>query len=156
MSWTSQNARELCDRIISFSKARECEVSLELDDSGHTRFAANDVTTAGTARRVRVQITSREGGKGGSTTTDQLDDSLLREADERSEALMAASQPNPEQVEGLGPQHYPEIPAHDEPTALASPVRPLRWRPPGTGPCPQPGSERIRLLRDHGGLGCDR
>ena len=123
MSWTSQNARELCDRIFSFSKARECEVSLELDDSGHTRFAANDVTTAGTARRVRVQITSREGGKGGSTTTDQLDDSLLREAVERSEALMAASQPNPEQVEGLGPQHYPEIPAYDEPTALASPVK---------------------------------
>jgi hypothetical protein len=62
MSWTSQNARELCDRIFSFSKARECEVSLELDDSGHTRFAANDVTTAGTARRIWAQITSREGG----------------------------------------------------------------------------------------------
>jgi len=40
MSWTSQNAQELCDCIFSFSKARECEVSLELDDSGHTRFAA--------------------------------------------------------------------------------------------------------------------
>ena len=35
---------------------------------------------------------------------------------------MAASRPDPEQVEGLGPQHYPEIPAYDEATALASPV----------------------------------
>ena len=123
MSWTSQKARELCDRILSFSKARECEVSLGLEEAGHTRFAANDVTTAGTARTVTVQITSREGGRSGSTTTDELDDSLLREAVERSEALMAASRPDPEQVEGLGPQHYPEIPAYDEATASASPVQ---------------------------------
>jgi predicted Zn-dependent protease len=139
MSWTSQNARELCDRIFSFSKARECEVWLDLDDSGHTRFAANDVTTAGSARRMWVQITSREGGKGGSTTTDQLDDSLLREAVERSEAVMAASRPNPEQVEGLSPQHYPDIPAHDEPTALASPVK----RRDGVRPA-------LELARNHG------
>jgi len=123
MNWTSQKARELCDRILSYSKARECEVSLGLGEAGHTRFAANDVTTAGTARTVRIRITSREGGRSGSTTTDALDDSLLREAVERSEALMAASRPDPEQVEGLGPQHYPEIPAYDEATALAGPVQ---------------------------------
>src|SRR5271165_1766325 len=123
MNWTSQKARERCDRILSFSKARECELSLALGEAGHTRFAANDVTTAGTARTVRIHITSREGGRSGSTTTDTLDDSLLREAVERSEALMAASRPDPEQVEGLGPQHYPEIPAYDEATALASPVQ---------------------------------
>ncbi len=123
MSWTNQKAREQCDRILSFSKARECEVSLGLEEAGHTRFAANDVTTAGKARTVRISITSREGGRSGSTTTDALDDSLLREAVERSEALMAASRPDPEQVEGLGPQHYPEIPAYDEATALAGPVQ---------------------------------
>ena len=123
MNWTSPKARELCDHILSFSKARECEVSLGLSEAGHTRFAANDVTTAGMARTVRIQITSREGGRSGSTTTDALDDSLLREAVERSEALMAASRPDPEQVESLGPQHYPEIPAYDEATALAGPAQ---------------------------------
>jgi predicted Zn-dependent protease len=122
MSWTSQKARELCDRILSFSKTRECELSLALEQAGHTRFAANEVTTAGMASTVRIQITSREEGRSGSTTTDALDDSVLREAVERSEALMVASRPDPEQVEGLGPQHYPEIPAYDEATALASPV----------------------------------
>ena len=59
---------------------------------------------------VTVSITSREGGKSGSTTTDELDDSLLREAVARSEALMAAARPDPEQVEGLGPQQYPDDP----------------------------------------------
>ena len=123
MTWTSEKARALCDRILSFSRAAECELSLRLEDKGHTRFAANDVTTAGTARTVRIQITSREGGKSGTTTTDELDESLLREAVARSEALMAAARPDPEQVEGLGPQDYRAIPAYDEATATAGPSR---------------------------------
>ncbi len=123
MSWTSDQARALTDRILSFSKARECEVSLRLSEVGHTRFAANEITTAGMVRNVTVGITSREGGRSGSTTTDELDDSLLREAVARSEALMAAARPDPEQVEGLDPQHYPTIPAFDEATAAAGPIQ---------------------------------
>ena len=65
MSWTKEQAGGLADRILSFSKARECEVSLRLREDGHTRFAANDVTTSGMARTVDVQITSREGGRSG-------------------------------------------------------------------------------------------
>jgi predicted Zn-dependent protease len=123
MTWTSEKAQALCDRILSFSKAAECEVSLRLAEEGHTRFAANDVTTAGLARTISVSINSREGGRSGTTVTDELDESLLREAVARSEALMAAARPDPEQVEGLGPQHYPEIAAHDEATAAAGPAR---------------------------------
>src|SRR5580704_17701425 len=111
MSWTSDQARSLAEKILSFSKAAECEVSLRLSQTGHTRFAANEITTAGMIRNVSISITSREGGKSGSTTTNELDDSLLREAVARSEALMAAGQPDPEQVESLDPQRYPTIPA---------------------------------------------
>ena len=74
MSWTSEQARSLAEKILSFSKAAECEVSLRLSQTGHTRFAANEITTAGMVRRVGVVITSREGGKSGSTMTDELDD----------------------------------------------------------------------------------
>ena len=77
MSWTSDQAQSLAERILSFSKAAECEVSLRLSQTGHTRFAANEITTAGMVRNVSVAITSRDGGKSGSTTTDELDDSLL-------------------------------------------------------------------------------
>jgi predicted Zn-dependent protease len=123
MSWTSDQARALTDRILSFSKARECEVTLRQSEIGHTRFAATEITTAGMLRTVTVGITSREAGRSGTTTTDAVDDSLLREAVARSEALMAAARPDPEQVEGLDPQHYPTIPAFDEATAAAGPVR---------------------------------
>ena len=122
MSWTSEKARGP-DRphpvVLEGPRVRGVAPAVE---EGHTRFAANDVTTSGTARTVEVQITSREGGRSGSTTTDELDDSLLREAVARSEALMAAARPDPEQVEGLGPQDYPAIPAFDEATATAGPL----------------------------------
>lgn len=123
MGWTSDQAKALADRIISFSKAPECEVSVRLSDIGHTRFAANEITTAGMVRDVTVSITSREAGRSGSTTTDELDDSLLREAVARSEALMAAARPDPEFVESLAPQHYPTIPAFDDATAAAGPIQ---------------------------------
>jgi len=123
MGWTSEQARSLADRILSFSKAPECEVSLRLSETGHTRFAANEITTAGIVRNVTVGITSREAGRSGSTTTDELDDSLLREAVARSEALLAAAQPDPELVESLDPQHYPTIPAFDDATAAAGPIQ---------------------------------
>ncbi len=123
MGWTSEQARSLANRILSFSKAPECEVSLRLSETGHTRFAANEITTAGMVRNVAIAITSREAGKSGSTTTDELDDSLLREAVARSEALMAAARPDPELIESLGPQRYPVIPAFDDSTAAAGPIQ---------------------------------
>jgi predicted Zn-dependent protease len=122
MSWTPDQAKALAERILSFSKAPECEVSLRLSQTGHTRFAANEITTAGMVRDVAVAITSHDAGKSGSTMTVELDDSLLREAVAKSEALMAAAQPDPEQVESLGPQDYPPIPAFDDATAAAGPI----------------------------------
>ena len=122
MSWTPDQAKALADTVLSFSKAPECEVSLRLSHSGHTRFAANEITTAGMVREVSVSITSRDGGKSGSTTTGELDPSLLREAVARSEALMASAQPDPEHVESLAPQDYPTIAAFDDATAAAGPL----------------------------------
>src|SRR3954453_7408805 len=104
MSWTRDQARTLADRILSFSKAADCEVSLRHSEDGHTRLAANDITTSGSSRTVTIGITSREGGRSGSATAHDRDDASLREAVGRSEALMAAARPDPEQVEPLGPQ----------------------------------------------------
>jgi predicted Zn-dependent protease len=122
MSWTETEARALADRILGFSKAEECEVALALADEGHTRFAANDITTAGMARTVTMSITSRQGTRSGSTTTDLLDGDSLANAVARSEALLAAATPDPEQMPGLEPQKYPAISAaFDEATARAGP-----------------------------------
>ena len=119
MSWTSDQAKALAERILSFSKAADCEVSLRLSETGHTRFAANEITTAGMVRNVSVTITSREGGKSGSTTTDELDDSLLREAVARSEALHGGRAARPR----AGRKPRPAGLSHD-PCVLTTPPQP--------------------------------
>jgi predicted Zn-dependent protease len=122
MSWTRDQVKTLADRILSFSKANECEVALRLSEDGHTRFAANDITTSGSSRTVTIGITSKEGGRSGSTTCDEIDDESLKEAVARSEALLASARPDPEQMEGLDLQTYPVIPGFDEATARAGPL----------------------------------
>jgi predicted Zn-dependent protease len=117
MSWTREQARELVERVLSFSKASECEVDVALRQNAHTRFAANDVTTAGSVRTLTIGITSGDGRRRGSTSVSAADTTAIKEAVARSEALMQAARPNPEYVEDIGPQTYPEIPAFDDETA---------------------------------------
>src|SRR5271155_858913 len=122
MSWTQAQARALADRVLSMSKAPACEVSLSLRTVGHTRFAANDVTTAGMSENLSITITSIDGGRSGTITADTIDDAGLRDAVARSEALLKPARVTPEAVEPLGPQKYLSIAGYDDATADASPM----------------------------------
>ena len=95
MSWTKQDAKKLADRILSFSKAPECEVALAETSLAHTRFAANEITTSGAARDLSVSITSRGEGKSGSVRVNDLDAEALRKAVALSEELMARRDARP-------------------------------------------------------------
>jgi predicted Zn-dependent protease len=122
MSWTQDQARALADKILAMSKAPACEVALNLSTLGHTRFAANDVTTAGASELLSITITSIDGPRSGTITADTTDVAGLREAVARSEAMLKTARPNPEAVEPLGPQKYESIAAYDDATADASPI----------------------------------
>jgi predicted Zn-dependent protease len=122
MTWTQEQARTLAQKILAMSKAPTCELSLSLRTLGHTRFAANDVTTAGMSENLSITITSIDQDRSGTIVADTIDDAGLRSAVARSEALLATARPNPEAVEPLGPQDYPSISAFDEVTADASPI----------------------------------
>lgn len=119
MSRTKADAKKLSDRILSFSKAPECEVALSETAVHHTRFAANEITTSGAARDLSISVTSRGGGRSGTVRVNDLDADALRKAVALSEELMRAATPDPEWVEGLGPQTYPEIRSFHEETARA-------------------------------------
>src|SRR5664279_3622304 len=119
MSWTKQDAKKLSEKILSFSKAPECEVALTETSLTHTRFAANEITTSGAARDLSVSITSRGEGRSGTARTNDLAPEALRKAVALSEELMRSATPDPEFVEGLGPQAYPEIRSFHEETARA-------------------------------------
>jgi predicted Zn-dependent protease len=120
MSWTQEQARALADKILAMSKAPACAVTLRRQTLGHTRFAANDVTTAGISENVSITIESIDGSRSVTTTADTTDESGLRAAVARNEALLATARDNPEAVEPLGPQDYPTVAAFDAHTAQAS------------------------------------
>jgi len=118
---TAKEARALCDRVLGFSKAEECEVTIEAGASAHTRSAASDVTTAGSATTLAINVTSRAGKKSGTVQTSDTDDASLERAVRRSEEILALAPESPEWVPGLGPQTYPAIAAFDGVTASAGP-----------------------------------
>jgi predicted Zn-dependent protease len=109
MSWNREQAKQLSDRILSYSRAAECEVGLQQTHQAHSRSAANEVTTAGTARDLDISITSRDGQRSGTIHLSDADPGALKAAVARSEQLMKAASADPEYVEGLGPQKYPEL-----------------------------------------------
>jgi len=119
MAWTSDEAKALTDRVLSYSKSDECHVSLEATDAAHVRFAAGDVTTSGRTADVTVTITARANGKSGTLRTNETEAEGLKRAVAHAEELMAVAPPDPEWVEGLGPQSYPAIAAYHEATARA-------------------------------------
>jgi predicted Zn-dependent protease len=120
MGWTRQQAKALADQILSYSKARECEVALDESRAGYTRFAANDITTSGTSRTLNISVTSRDGKRSGTVHASDTEPSVLRSAVRRSEELMEASSEDNEYIEGVGPQKYPEIRAFYEETDKAT------------------------------------
>ncbi|HZI67244.1 MAG TPA: TldD/PmbA family protein, partial [Thermoanaerobaculia bacterium] len=109
MAWTRDEAKKLADKVLSYSKAPECEVWLEASRAGHTRFAANDVTTSGTADDMTIAVVSRGGGKSGTVRVNSTDPADLKTAVARSEEVMAAASVDPEWMEGLPSQKYPDI-----------------------------------------------
>src|SRR5687767_3322378 len=111
MAWTRDEAKKLAERVLSYSKAPECEVWLEASRAGHTRFAANDVTTSGTADDLTIAVVSRGGGKSGTVRVNSTDPVDLKTAVARSEEVMTAASVDPEWMEGLPPQKYPDIKA---------------------------------------------
>jgi predicted Zn-dependent protease len=105
--WTEKQARALTDRILSLSRAPECEVAVTQYRTAYTRFAASEVTTAGAVDDLRISISSRGNGRSGTISVNDPDPETLARAVARSQELMAISPVDPEFIEGLDRQKYP-------------------------------------------------
>src|SRR5574337_696995 len=102
-------AKQLITKILSYSKADECDVTVGAVDTANTRFARNSITTSGRADAIAIRISSTKGTKAGSIATNETSDTALRAAVARSEELAALAPPDPEYIEPVGPQKYPDI-----------------------------------------------
>src|SRR5690606_14344912 len=103
---TKEQAKQIIDKVLSYSKADEMEVSIFGGRTGNIRYARNTVNTSGESNEIRLNITSVFGKKSGSSAINEMDDASLKKAVERSEEIAKLAPENPEYMPMLGPQNY--------------------------------------------------
>lgn len=107
---TKEEAQALLKKVLSYSKADECEVNLSGSDGGNIRYARNAVSTSGGVSQNSLVVQSSFGKKMGVATINEFDDASLEKAVRRSEELARLAPENPEFMPNLGPQQYAENP----------------------------------------------
>lgn len=117
-----EEAKALLTKVLSYSKANECEVNLNGGDSGNIRYARNSVSTSGGISQNTLVVSSAFGKKLGVATINEFDDASLKKVVQRSEELAQLAPENPEFMPFLGPQTYgPDTPTFSQATANVTP-----------------------------------
>jgi predicted Zn-dependent protease len=116
-------ARQLSEQVLALSKAEGCQVNIAASANGNTRYARNEVTTAGDADNATITVTSRFGKRVASVGTNVLDAAGLARAVETSERLARLAPENPELMPLLPAQVYSDVPAFSAATADLDPAR---------------------------------
>ena len=119
--FSKEEAQKLLKKALSYSKAEECEVSLNGSESGNIRYARNAVSTAGEISRLSLTVSSSFGKKTGNASIDEFDDASLEKVVRRSEELAQLAPENPEHMPLLGPQEFPESIGYVPATAAITP-----------------------------------
>jgi predicted Zn-dependent protease len=118
---TKDEAYTLLKKVISYSKADECEVNIGGGDSANIRYARNSVSTSGIISQSSLVISSAYGKKLGTATINEFDDASLEKVVRRSEELAQLAPENPEFVSFLGPQTYQQSKTFVQATASITP-----------------------------------
>jgi len=114
-------AQALLKKVLSFSKADECEAGLNGSEGGNIRYARNSVSTAGDISQLTLAVTSYFGKRSGTATINEFDDASLEKAVRRAEELAKLAPENPEYVPLLGPQSFEESKSFVPATAAITP-----------------------------------
>jgi predicted Zn-dependent protease len=116
-----EEAQRLAERVLSFSRADEARVNIQSGMDGNTRFAVNQISTAGDVANVNVVVTSAFGKKVASANTNRLDDESLRRVVDTAEQLARLVPEDPEYMGELGQQQVPRSDSLFESTANLDP-----------------------------------
>ncbi len=105
---TKVEAQTLLKKVLAYSTADECEVSLSGVEGGNIRYARNAVSTAGDTSTMVLAIRSVYGKKSGVATINEFDDASMKKVVKRAEELAQLSPENPEYMPMRGPIEYKE------------------------------------------------
>ncbi|MGE6219872.1 TldD/PmbA family protein [Nubsella zeaxanthinifaciens] len=118
---SKEEAQAILKKVLSYSKADACEVSLNGSDQGNIRYARNAVSTAGQIDVMSLGVSSTFGKKTGTATINEFDDASLQKVVKRAEELAMLAPENPEYMPPLGPQTFAETKTFNEKTAAITP-----------------------------------
>ena len=107
---------------MSFAAVGETRVTISSGQQGNTRFAVNQISTAGDRYDASVSVQSSIGKRTAGSTTNRLDDEALRAAVQTAERLARLSPEDPEALPLLGPQQYAPAEGWSEATASLEPT----------------------------------
>ncbi|HEY9514124.1 MAG TPA: TldD/PmbA family protein [Gemmatimonadaceae bacterium] len=116
------DAEAIARRALSFSHADEARVTIDGNVRGNTRFAVNQISTAGDDSDTTITVSSSFGKRSASATTNKLDDDGLRWVVETSERLARLAPEDPEAMPELGPQQYQDTQGWSDATAALDPA----------------------------------
>ena len=116
-----EEAKRICDRVLSFSKADECSVDISGNRSGNVRFARNSISTAGLNEDMVLTVQVAFGKKSGIAQVNEFDDKSLEKAVRRAEELARLAPENPEFMPAIGKQQYKATPTFVRSTADIDP-----------------------------------
>jgi predicted Zn-dependent protease len=117
-----EEAEALTKRVLSFATADATRVAITGGSRSNTRFAINQISTAGDSYNATVNVQSMIGRRRGSMSTNRLDDASLKAAVETAERLAKLSPEDPEGLPELGPQQYQESLGWSDATASLEPA----------------------------------
>jgi predicted Zn-dependent protease len=115
-------AEALAKRVLALATADATRVTLQSGSRGNTRFALNQISTAGDDFNTTVTVRSLYGKRSASVTTNKLDEGGLRYAVETSERLAKLAPEDPEEMGELEPQQYAESRSWSDATASLDPT----------------------------------
>jgi predicted Zn-dependent protease len=113
-------SQSIIEKVVKMSKSDSISVALGSNETNNLRFAANQVSTAGSIADVGVQVTSNFGPKHATVVTNNLSDEALLATVRQSEALAKLAPDDPEAMPDLGPQNIKTVNAWFDDTARIS------------------------------------
>src|SRR4249919_2315298 len=118
---SKEEALSLLKKVLGYSKADACEISLSGSEGGNIRYARNDVSTAGDISTITLAVSTTFGKKTGTATINEFDDPSLEKVVRRAEELAQLSPENPEYMPPLEPQTLKESITYVPATAAMTP-----------------------------------
>jgi predicted Zn-dependent protease len=114
-------ARRICERVIGFSKADECQVVIDGSRTGNIRYAQNSVSTAGLNENMQLTVIVAFGKRQGTASLNEFDDKSLEKAVRRAEDVARLAPENPEFTPAPGKQEFKPSATFNRDTAAIDP-----------------------------------